>query len=209
MSVSSQIKAIVFDIGHVLIDWDPRHLYRKVFDDEKEMEYFLETVCTPAWNESLDGGLPWDIALAERIEKFPHYKEQITAYRTRWHEMVPDALWETVTIMQELRSCGLPIYSITNFNHETFAETAQRFPFLTEFDGIIVSGDVRLTKPDPAIYHALIQKYNLIPNMLLFIDDRADNIAAAQKIGFNGIIFNNALQLRSDLENIYGLLKAV
>lgn len=198
--MEKQIKAIVFDIGHVLIEWNPRHLYRKIFEDEQEMEHFLESVCTAEWNEALDCGLDWKEALTERIEKFPEYEIQIKAYHERWDEMVPDALWNTVEIMEQLRDKGFPIYSITNFHHETFAHAAQRFPFLNEFDGIVVSGEVRQIKPESAIFHTFLEKYNLIAQTLLFIDDRADNIESAKKIGFNGIVFKDANQLQTELK---------
>lgn len=199
-------RTVVFDIGNVLVQWDPRHLYRGVFDgDEALMEHFLANVCTPAWNLEQDRGRPWDEAVRLLTAEFPDCAELIRAYHERWMEMVPDAVAGTPDILLELKDRGTPLYAITNFSVEKFALTTARFDFLNVFDGIVVSGDVRLVKPDAAIYHALFDGYGLAPADCLFIDDSAANVEAARAVGMTAHHFTDAERLRADLVGL-GLL---
>lgn len=142
---------VVFDLGMVLIEWDPRHLYRKVFSDEAKMEWFLAEVCSPAWNLEQDRGRTWDDAIAEAIGRHPEWGKEIRLYRSRWMEMVPGAIAGSVDILEQLHARGTQLYAITNWNGETFWETRERFPFLSLFKDIVVSGDENLLKPEPAI----------------------------------------------------------
>lgn len=197
---------VVFDIGNVLVQWDPRHLYRELFDgDETLMEGFLTEVCSPAWNLEQDRGRPWAEAVRLLTAEFPDCAELIRAYDERWEEMVPDAVPGTPEILEELRGRGTPLYAITNFSVEKFTLTRRRFTFLDGFDGIVVSGDVRLVKPDPAIYRCLFDAYGVDPADSLFIDDSAANIGTARELGMHVHHFTSAALLRRDLERL-GLL---
>jgi len=177
-------RIVVFDIGNVLLEWDPRHLYRKIFDDEERMELFLSNVCTVDWNLEQDRGRSWAEAVAERIALHPEWQEEIAAYDTRWLEMVPGAIAGTVAILERLREAGVPTYAITNFSAEKFLVARERFPFLRGFEDVVVSGEVGLVKPDPEIFALFLKRNGLDSGDCLFVDDVAANIATAQAAGF-------------------------
>jgi 2-haloacid dehalogenase len=201
------ISAVVFDLGGVLIDWDPRHLYRTLFDDEAEMEQFLATVTTPEWNREQDAGRPWSEAIEELARRHPEHRELITAYWERWHETLGDAIEPTVEVLDELRGTGVRLFALTNWSGETFPVARPRYPFLEWFEGIVVSGDERLIKPDPAIFEVLVERYGLEPATTLFIDDQPGNVAAARELGFAALGFVDGAALREDLRRL-GLLPA-
>lgn len=188
----------VFDIGNVLIAWDPRNLYRKLFDDHQEMESFLETVCTDAWNLEQDRGRSFADAVALLARDFPGYADHIRAYDERWHEMIPGAIDESVAILQTLRETCPRVFAITNFNQGKFKEAQKRFPFLEVFDDVVVSGDEKLLKPDPAIYEVLFRRQGVKPSDCAFVDDSAKNVAAARAVGMHAIHFQNPLQAREE-----------
>lgn len=197
---------VVFDIGHVLIEWDPRNLYRELFDGYEDlMEDFLENVCTPAWNLEQDRGRPWDEAVAVLSAEYPDCRELIRAYHERWEEMVPGPVAGTPDILMELKERGTPLYAITNFSSDKLALTRRRFDFLNVFDGMIVSGDERLVKPDPAIFQRLLDRYGLRAGDCVFIDDSPANVEAARNIGMTALRFSGAASLRTELEEL-GLL---
>jgi 2-haloacid dehalogenase len=197
--------AVVFDLGGVLIDWDPRHLYRQLFSDELEMERFLTEVVSPAWNLEQDRGRPFAEAIAVLRERYPDRGELIEAYWNRWPEMLGEAHHDTVAILAHLRRTGIRLLAITNWSAETFGHAPGRYPFLAWFEAILVSGDVRLVKPDPAIFRLLIQRHDLEPARTVFIDDSALNVRAASELGFRAIHFVGASELRDELARI-GLL---
>jgi 2-haloacid dehalogenase len=199
------IAAVVFDLGGVLIDWDPRYLYRELIEDEAEMEHFLATVTTPEWNRAQDAGRPWAEAVEELAQRHPERRDLIEAYWLRWHETLGDAIQPSVAVLDELRATGLRLFALTNWSGETFPVARPRFPFLEWFDGIVVSGDERLIKPDPAIFRVLVDRYGLEPATTLFIDDQPDNVAAARELGFLAVRFVDADTLRADLRGL-GLL---
>ncbi len=193
------MKDIVFDLGGVLIDWNPRHLYRKIFASEEEMEWFLSTVCTTQWNTQQDAGRPFAKGLALLKEKYPKYSAQIDDYFNRWDEMLGGPIKGTVAILRELKEKGYRIYGLTNWSAETFPLALERYDFLHQMDGIVVSGEEHLVKPDPAIYARLLKRYQLrAPNCVL-IDDNAANISAADTLGFEAIQFHNPDLLRKEL----------
>ncbi|WP_247893707.1 HAD family hydrolase [Azospirillum endophyticum] len=197
---------VVFDVGQVLIEWDPRHLYRELFDGYEDlMEDFLDRVCTPAWNLEQDRGRPWTDAVALLTEEHPDCAELIRAYDDMWERMVPGAIPGTPDILAELKARGVPVYAITNFSVDKFELTRKRFDFLNGFDGIIVSGQERLVKPDPAIYRLLTDRYGLEAKDCYFIDDNPDNVEAARSVGMSAHLFSGAEALRRDLKAI-GLL---
>jgi 2-haloacid dehalogenase len=201
------IAAVVFDLGGVLIDWDPRYLYRELIEDEAEMEHFLATVTTPEWNRAQDAGRPWAEAVEELARRHPERRELIEAYWERWHDTLGDAIQPTVEVLDELRGTGVRLFALTNWSGETFPVARPRFPFLEWFEGIVVSGDERLIKPDPQIFRVLIERYGVDPETTVFIDDAADNVAAARNLGFMAIRFVDAPTLRADLRRL-GVLAA-
>lgn len=198
---SSRIKAIVYDIGNVLIDWDPKHLYRKLIKDEEEIDRFLNDVCHYTWNLEQDRGRLWADAIAEKIKEFPEHENLIRAYDERWADMVSGPIPGSVEILNELRK-HYPLYAITNFSREKWDVATKTFPFLNVFDGVTVSADVKLLKPDHAIYKHFLETFKLDPATLLFIDDRAENVEAAIECGFNAIQFTNAETLKEDLKEL-------
>jgi 2-haloacid dehalogenase len=197
--VSVATKAVVFDLGGVLIDWDPRHLYRKLLADEAAVEEFLATVCTPEWNAELDRGRPFAEGVAELVERHPEHAAAIAAYHERWPEMVAGDIPGTVEVLAELRAAGVPLYALTNWSAETFAITRGRFEFLEWFDGLLVSGEERVTKPDPAIFQLLLDRFGLDPTATVFVDDSEANVAAARRLGFDAIRFTGHEELRREL----------
>lgn len=197
---TTTVEAVVFDLGGVLVDWNPRHLYRKIFnDDESAMEAFLGDICNTAWNEKQDRGRPWAEAIGEAIALHPWYEHHIRAYRDRWDEMLGGALKETVDILNELHQSGVRLLALTNWSAETFHLAEERFEFLERFEGVLVSGREGLMKPEPEIFQLLIRRYDLYPPRTLFIDDVHKNVAAAEAQGLRAIQFTNAQQLRIDL----------
>jgi 2-haloacid dehalogenase len=197
--VSVATKAVVFDLGGVLIDWDPRHLYRKLLADEAAVEEFLATVCTPEWNAELDRGRPFAEGVAELVERHPEHAATIAAYHERWPEMVAGDIPGTVEVLAELQAAGVPLYALTNWSAETFAITRGRFEFLEWFDGLLVSGEERVTKPDPAIFQLLLDRFGLDPTATVFVDDSEANVAAARRLGFDAIRFTGHEELRREL----------
>ena len=192
-------KAVVFDLGGVLIDWDPRYLYRKLLADEAAVEEFLATVCTPEWNAEQDRGRPFAEGIAELVERHPVHAAAITAYHERWPEMLGGGIPGVVELLAELRAAGVPLYALTNWSAETFGIARERFEFLDWFDGVVVSGEERMVKPDPAIFRLLLDRFGLGPEGALFVDDSPANVAAARELGFDAIQFRDPDRLRRDL----------
>jgi len=193
---------VVFDVGNVLLRWDPRYLYRKLFDDEARVEWFLSTICTPAWNIEQDRGRDWDEAVALLVERHPDHEVPIRAFHERWHETVSGVFEENVAILQNLRAAKVPNYCITNFSSQKFVEARQRYPFLDGFDGAIVSGDERVLKPDPAIYTLLLDRYGLDGRDCVFIDDSKANVEGARAVGMHAIHFVEPMDLAAELRRL-------
>jgi len=198
---------VVFDLGGVLIDWDPRHLYRKLFaGDEAAMEHFLANVCTHEWNRGQDSGRSF--AEGARLLKADHpdNAELIDAYFARFDEMMPGPIAGSVEILAELRASGTPLYGLTNFSAETYPAAFERFEFLRWFRGILVSGEVGLIKPDARIFELLIERFALDPRSTVYIDDVAANVTAARLFGIHAIHFTNPAALREELAALGFLL---
>jgi 2-haloacid dehalogenase len=193
------IKAVVFDLGGVLIDWDPRYLYRKLLADEAAVEEFLTTVCTPAWNAEQDRGRPFAEAVAELAARHPAHAVAIAAYHERWPEMLGGDIPGAVALLAELRAAGVPLYALTNWSAETFGTARERFAFLDWFDGIVVSGEERVVKPDRRIFRLLLDRFGLAPEATLFVDDAAANVAAARELGLDAVRYRDPDRLRRDL----------
>ena len=200
-------KAVVFDLGGVLIDWDPRYLYRKLLADEAAVEEFLATVCTPEWNDEQDRGRPFAEGVAELVERHPVHAAAITAYHERWTEMLGGGIAGSVELLAELRKAGVPLYALTNWSAETFGIARERYQFLEWFDGVLVSGEQRMIKPDPAIFRLLLDRFGLDPQTVFYIDDSPANVAAAGQLGFDAVRFTGPEQLRRDLADL-GLLSS-
>ena len=197
-SSSAPVRTVVFDLGGVLIDWDPRYLYRKIFDDEDRVEWFLSTVCTPDWNEQQDAGRPFAEGIAERTEAYPDYQDEIEAYFARWTEMLGGPIDGTVDLLETLDAQEIPLYALTNWSAETFRHTAA-YDFMDRFRGIIVSGREGVKKPDPQIFRLLVARFGLTPAETLFIDDSPRNVAGARAAGLQAVGFDSPDQLRADL----------
>ncbi|HMB76075.1 MAG TPA: HAD family phosphatase [Kiloniellaceae bacterium] len=194
----SAIDAVVFDVGNVLIEWDPRHLYRKIFrdkngrPDEARVSWFLETICTQAWNEQQDAGRSLAAGTAALTAQHPAFAAEIAAYYDRFHEMIPGEIAGSVELLKALKARGRPLYGLSNYTRETFRETKERFGFFALFDGIVVSGEEGVMKPDPDIFRRLIARYRLRPESAFFIDDNRANVEAAAALGFATHHFQDA-----------------
>ncbi|MGE5469130.1 MAG: HAD family hydrolase [Ignavibacteria bacterium] len=199
------IETVVFDLGGVLVDWDPRHLYRRLIPDEATRERFLAEVCPQSWNERQDAGRPVAEATAERLALFPQHAELVAAYYGRWEEMLAGTIADTVAVLEELHRRDVPLYALTNWSGELFPVARRRFAFLERFRGIVVSGEEGVIKPDPAIFGILCARYGLTPGNCLFIDDNPANVAAAARLGFAAHRYVDAAALRAELEG-FGLL---
>lgn len=195
------IKTIVFDLGGVLIDWNPRYLFSKVFDSSEKMEFFLNEVCNQDWNEQQDAGRSFAEGTSLLKEKFPEYSAEIEVYDSRWHEMLGGAIESTVEILESFhKTRNYRLLALTNWSSEKFPIARERYDFLNYFEGILVSGDDKLKKPDPAIYNLLCNRYDLLPEEALFIDDSLKNIKAAKELGFLTHHFQNPAALHNFLK---------
>ena len=197
--MSPPITAVVFDLGNVLVQWDPRFLYRQLLDTDDEVEAFLAEVCTPEWNEAQDRGRPWAEGIAEAVDRHPEHEALIRAFHDRWDEMCPGLVEGTPELVAELADAGIPLYALSNWSLETFERVRHRFHFLDRFDGLVISAAERLVKPDPAIFELLLERYALSAERTVFIDDSPRNVEAAASLGFVSLPFTGAPRLRRDL----------
>ena len=192
---------ILFDLGGVLIDWNPRYLYRPLFGgDDAALEDFLARVCPPEWNLEMDAGRPFADAVAERQRLFPEHAERIALWHTGWPQMLRDQIPETVELLAALRDRGHRLLALTNWSAETFPIARRRFAFLDWFEDIVVSGEVNLAKPDPRIFELTVRRTGLEPGQTLYIDDSAGNVAAARTLGFRTHHFQSPAGLRAELD---------
>ncbi len=197
------IETIIFDLGGVLIDWNPRHLYRKIFKTEAEIDWFLQHVCTSEWNEQQDAGRPFDEATNELLAKFPQYEMPIRAWYGRWEETINGPIPGTVEIFKTLReSKSHRLYALTNWSEQTFPWALENFDFLHWFDGIVVSGIEKSRKPFPEFYRILLDRYRVDPSSAVFIDDSHRNVLGGEASGIRGIHFQSPAQLKLELQSI-------
>lgn len=199
------MKNIVFDFGGVLVDWNPRYLYDKYFGDEERSQWFLDNICLYSWNLQMDGGKPFAEGVRELQAEHPEWTEAIGIYHTRWIEMMGGEVEGTADVLRALKRAGYGIYGLTNWSAETFPLIRDTYPVFGEFDGIVVSGEEHLLKPDAAIYRCLIDRYGLQAEESIFIDDNAANVEAARGVGMKALQFESARQLADELRNTYGL----
>jgi 2-haloacid dehalogenase len=184
------LSAVVFDVGGVLLDWDPRHLYRKLIGDPAEMEWFLANVCTPEWHERHDRGLSTAESCAALAEEWPRYAGLILAWSERGEEMVAGPLPEGVELLRRVIGRGLPCYALTNMEAETYPKRVARYDFLRCLTGAVVSGFEGIAKPDREIYELLLRRFGLDAATTLFVDDRAVNVAAAADAGMEAMVYS-------------------
>lgn len=193
---------VVFDVGNVLIRWDMHFLYESYFPNREAAEAFFHEINLWNWNLEQDRGRSWEEGEADLLGKFPQYEKEIRAYRANWHHMVPGIIAGSVLIKERLEKMGVPIYAITNFAADTFAECQQRFPTLAHFKDIVVSAEEKLIKPDPAIFEILLKRNNLDAADCLFVDDSQKNVEAAQSMGMHVHHFQSPYLLAEDLRRL-------
>lgn len=199
--MADSINTIIFDLGGVLIDWNPRYLYRKIFKTEEEVSWFLQHVCTSEWNDQQDAGRSFEEATRELIRKHPEFKEPIAAWYARWQETIAGPIDGTVEILKNIKASEkFRLYALTNWSAETFPWALENFHFLHWFEGIVVSGIEKCKKPAPEFFQILFDRHQVRPGESLFIDDNLHNIEGAKALGLNTIAFETPEQLHRDLK---------
>ena len=199
--------SVIFDLGGVLLDWDPRHLYRKLFPgDEAAMERFLGEICTMSWHLQHDAGRPFAETCAELKREHPGHAALIDAFGERHDEMTAGAIPGTVALLERLAATGVPLYAITNYPAETFPVARKKFPFLALFRDVAVSGVERVLKPSAELFNILMRRNNLVPGEAIFIDDSIKNVEAARALGLHAIHFRSAEGLEQELAGL-GVLR--
>lgn len=198
------INTIIFDLGGVLIDWNPLYVFHdEYFDSIDKRNYFFEHICTSDWNENQDAGYPIAKATKERIALFPGWEKEIRDYYGRWSEMLKGTIDPSVEIFRQLKESGkYKLYALTNWSAETFPIALERFDFLHWFDGRVVSGEEKMRKPFPEFYKLLLNRYNVNPAEALLIDDNLRNVKAAEEMNINSILFQTPLQLKMELTTL-------
>ncbi|MBI1224418.1 MAG: HAD-IA family hydrolase [Bacteroidetes bacterium] len=191
---------IIFDLGGVLIDWNPDYVFDTIFDDPERKKFFYENICTPHWNEEQDAGRTLQAATDLLLDEHPEWQTEIAAYYGRWSEMLGDCIQGTVDIFKELKDSGkYKIYALTNWSAETFPIALEKFDFLHWFDGIVVSGTEMTRKPFPEFYQILLDRYEVAPSEAIFIDDNLRNVLAGKEMGIESIQFHSPEKLREEL----------
>jgi 2-haloacid dehalogenase len=198
----SSIHALIFDFGGVLVNWDPHRVFQKYFPDDQAIDRFLAEIDFPAWNLQQDKGYPFNLAVADLSAQFPQYAHLIRAYDEQWEESITGIIPETVELLHRLKTAGYSLYGLTNWNVDKFNLVRNRYAFFGLFKYILVSGEVKLIKPDPAIFQLLLRKIKRTPQECLLIDDTLLNIEVAQKMGFSAIHFTSPSQLELELRRL-------
>lgn len=201
--METKIKTIIFDLGGVLIDWNPRYVYRDIFDEEEKIDWFFENICTHDWNEKQDAGRSLAEATEELVAKHPEYEAEVRAYYGRWEEMLGGPIQDTVEILRSIKETNnYNLYALTNWSAETFPVALNRYDFLKWFDAIVMSGEEKTRKPFADIYHTLLDRFKVNPSEALFIDDSLRNVKGAEEVGIKGIRFQSPQQLLQDLRQM-------
>ena len=198
------IEAIIFDLGGVLIDWNPKYVYREVFNgDEEKVDWFLDTICTNDWNVEQDAGRTFEDATQFLINQYPQYEEWIRIFYDRWEDMLGGPIQDSVLLLNKLKKANThQLYALTNWSAEAFPVALQRYDFLQHFEGILVSGEEKMRKPFPEIYELILDRYRLNAGKSVFIDDNMDNVLGAQKVGMKAIQYKNSQQLINELSHL-------
>ena len=195
------ISTIVFDLGGVLIDWNPDYVYREIFPDETERKWFYENICTPEWNEEQDAGRSMSEATELLVSQYPEHEHNIRAYYGRWEEMLGGPIPGTVDILRHFKlNTDKKLYALTNWSHETFPVALQRYDFLHWFDGRLVSGEEKMRKPFAVIYERLVKRFDINPHEAVYVDDNLRNLVEPKEMGFTTIHFQSPQQFRKELE---------
>jgi 2-haloacid dehalogenase len=198
-----KFNTVIFDLGGVLVDWNPAYVYRTIFNTEDEIQWFFENICTSDWNEEQDSGRSLRDATEGLVKKFPLHEKNIRAYYERWEEMLGGPIDETVEILRILKANNnLKLYALTNWSAETFPIALKRFDFLHWFHGRVVSGEEKTRKPFPEIYERLITRYNIQPQYAIYLDDNPRNLEPAKRLGMATIHFQNPEQFRKELSRL-------
>lgn len=201
--MNRSINTIIFDLGGVLIDWNPLYVFENYFESQEKLDYFFAHVCSSDWNEEQDAGRSLKESTEERIKLFPGWEKPIRDYYGRWTEMLGGPIPETVELFRDLKQKrNLKFYALTNWSAETFPVALERYDFLYWFDGRVVSGEEKMRKPFPEFYKVLLDRYNVDPSEALFIDDNLRNVEAAEKLGINSIHFQSSQQLNEELKQL-------
>jgi len=200
----NKIDTIIFDLGGVLIDWNPKYVYRDIFNgDEEKVDWFLNTICTHSWNEEHDAGRLIEEGNKVLIAQYPEHEKLIKTYYERWHEMLGGSIKEGVNVLNKLKQANnCKLYALTNWSAETFPEAIQRYDFLQHFEGIVVSGAEKTRKPFARIYEIILERYRLNASTCVFIDDNQANVEGARTIGMKAIQFKNSQQLTNELNHL-------
>ncbi|HMJ69809.1 MAG TPA: HAD family phosphatase [Cyclobacteriaceae bacterium] len=199
----SKIDTVIFDLGGVLIDWNPRYLYRKIFKTEDEITWFMTNICTSEWNDMQDAGRSFSDATEDLVKKFPGHEAPIRAWYGRFPETISGAIQPTVDVLSKIRQKKAHrLYALTNWSAESFPWAQDNFEFLSWFEGIVVSGKEKTRKPYADFYHILFSRYNIDPARAVFIDDNINNIHGANEVGLQTIHFTNAAELEKDLAKL-------
>ena len=196
-------RAVVFDVGHVLFNWDPRFLYEKIIGDRDERDWFLANVVTREWHFQHDAGRPFAETSVELITRFPDQADRIRAFATRWNETIPAAVPGMPDLVVDLDAAGVPLFALTNYSAEFWATWRPTIPLFDRFAGVVVSGEEHMMKPAPQIYALALARFGLAPGDGVFIDDRADNVAAADAAGLIGHVFVDAAETRAWLTGLH------
>ena len=204
--MNKQIDTIIFDLGGVLIDWNPEYVYLEVFEgNQQKVDWFLNEICSHDWNVQQDAGRSFKEATNILVDKFPQYEKWIRLFYERWEDMLGETISETVNLLKTLKKENKhKLYALTNWSAESFPIARQRFDFFKLFEGIVVSGEEKTIKPYPEIYKIILNRYKITPEKSIFIDDSLKNIQAAEDLGINGIHFKSPQQLKQDL-SLFGI----
>lgn len=199
------IRNIVFDFGGVLIDWNPLYLYRTYFGDEEQARWFIDNICTMEWNVKMDAGKPFAENIAELTAKYPEWAEAIAIYDTRWKEMVGGPIAGMLEIAQRLKAAGYHLFGLSNWSWCKFSSIMHDYPVFDELEGRVISGQEYVIKPDPRIYQILFQRYHLIPEESLFVDDNPANLEGGRRAGMQTLQFTDAQHFVADLRSTFGI----
>lgn len=194
------IEGVIFDLGGVVVDWNPMYLYRKVFADEDQAAQFLAKICTPAWNEMQDAGRTLQEGTEELVALHPRYEHEIRAYYGRWVEMIGEPIPGTLDVIRALKQGGIRVFALSNWSAETFVHVADRFEAFKLFEQILLSGEHGCIKPQAQFYGIALQRFGMPPKSLVFVDDNERNVAGAEAAGIRGLVFTGADKLRRDLQ---------
>lgn len=201
--MSTTVSTIIFDLGNVLIDWNPRYVYRHIFDNDEKIDWFFQNICTSEWNEHQDAGRSLHEGTEELAARYPEYEKEVRAYYGRWEEMLGGPIPQTVEILHSLKASNkYRIYALTNWSAELFPVALQRYDFLQWFDGIVMSGEEKTRKPYPEIYRILLNRFSVNASEAVFIDDSLRNIKGAEAVGIAGIHFQSPGQLLAELQQL-------